>query len=53
MSIMFNEICINEEMQPKYTYFKILGPAAHNLKKNLPQRNICKYRIGWQWMGDQ
>ena len=23
MSIMFNEICINEEMLPKYTYFKI------------------------------
>ena len=22
MSIMFNEICINEEMLPKYTYFK-------------------------------
>ena len=22
MSIMFNEICINEEMQPKYPYFK-------------------------------
>ena len=21
MSIMFNEICINEEMLPKYTYF--------------------------------
>ena len=24
MSIMFNEICINEEMLPKYTYFKLL-----------------------------
>ena len=23
MSIMFNEICINEEMLPKYTYFKL------------------------------
>ena len=21
---MFNEICINEEMRPKYTYFKLL-----------------------------
>ena len=24
MSIMFNEICINEEMLPKYTYIYIL-----------------------------
>ena len=24
MSIMFNEICINEEMLPKYTYFKYI-----------------------------
>ena len=23
MFIMFNEICINEEMLPKYTYFKL------------------------------
>ena len=24
MSIMFNEICINEEMLPKHTYFKYI-----------------------------
>ena len=23
MSIMFNQICINEEMLPKYTYLKL------------------------------
>ena len=28
MSIIFNEICINEEMLPKYTYFKLYDPAA-------------------------
>ena len=26
MSIMFNEICINEEMLPKYTYIYIYIP---------------------------
>ena len=26
---MFNEICINEEMLPKYTYFKLHDPAAY------------------------
>ena len=30
MSIMFNEICINEEMLPKYTYF---------------QKKICRHNI--------
>ena len=34
MSIMFNEICINEEMLPKYTYFKLHDPAAHNPSQN-------------------
>ena len=29
MSIIFNEICINEEMLPKYTYFKLYDPVAH------------------------
>ena len=24
MSIMFNEICINEEMLPKYAYFEYI-----------------------------
>ena len=35
MSIMFNEICINEEMLPKYTYIYIymgiLGPVKPEL----------------------
>ena len=26
---MFNAIIINEEMRPKYTYFKLYNPAAH------------------------
>ena len=29
MSIMFNQICINENMLPKYTYFKLHDPAAY------------------------
>ena len=29
---MFNEICINEEILPKYTYFKRHDPAAHKYK---------------------
>ena len=29
MSIMFNEICINEEMLPKYTYFKFIYVYTH------------------------
>ena len=36
MSIMFNEICINEEMLPKYTYFKLHDPAAHKYNSTLP-----------------
>ena len=29
MSIMFTQICINEEILPKYIYFKLHDPAAH------------------------
>ena len=29
---MFSQICINEEMQPKYIFFKFRGPAAHKYK---------------------
>ena len=35
---MFNEICINKEMLPKYTYFKLHDPAAHKYN------NILEYR---------
>ena len=35
MSIMFNEVCINEEMLPKYTYFKLHDPAAHKYNSTL------------------
>ena len=36
MSIMFNEICINEEMLPKYTYIYKQGLALNN-----PQGLMC------------
>ena len=38
MSIMFNHICINEEMLPKYTYFKLHDPAAHKYNITLEYR---------------
>ena len=38
MSIMFNEICINEEIMPKYTYFKLHDPAAHKYNSTLEYR---------------
>ena len=38
MSIMFNEICINGEMLPKYTYFKLHDPAAHKYNSTLEYR---------------
>ena len=34
MSIMFNQICFNEEMLPKYTYLKVHDPAAHKYNGN-------------------
>ena len=40
MSIMFNEICINEEMLPKYTYFKLHDPAAHTYNSTLEYRRV-------------
>ena len=34
MSIMFNEVCINEEMLPKYTYIYIsLQRVEHSVDK--------------------
>ena len=38
MSIMFNQICINEEMLPKYTYFKLHDPATHKYNRTLEYR---------------
>ena len=35
MYIMFNQIYINEEMLPKYTYFKLYDPAAHKYNTTL------------------
>ena len=29
MSILFNQICINEEKLLKYTYFKLDGPVGY------------------------
>ena len=46
MSIMFNEICINEEMLPKYTYFKLHDPAAHKYNSTLEyRRDLVKRQI--------
>ena len=46
MSIMFNEICINEEMLPKYTYFKLHDPAAHKYNSPLEyRRDLVKRQI--------
>ena len=38
MSIMFNEICINEEMLPKYTYFK--SYLVYMYKQDLALNNL-------------
>ena len=44
MSIMFNEICINEEMLPKYTYFN--DPAAHKYNSTFDYRcDLVKRQI--------
>ena len=46
MSIMFNQICINEEMLPKYTYFKLHDPAAHKYNSTLEYRcDLVKRQI--------
>ena len=46
MSIMFNEICINEEMLSKYTYFKLHDPAAHKYNSTLKyRRDLVKRQI--------
>ena len=43
---MFNEICINEEMLPKYTYFKLHDPAAHKYNSTLEyRRDLVKRQI--------
>ena len=43
---MFNEICINEEMLPKYTYFKLHDPAAHKYNSTLEySRDLVKRQI--------
>ena len=53
MSIMFNQICINQEMLPKYPYFKLHDPSAHEYnialeyRRDLVKRQItfCKNNI--------
>ena len=46
MSIMFNQICINEEMLPKYTYFKLHDPTAHKYSSTLEyRRDLGKRQI--------
>ena len=46
MSIMFNEFCINEEMLPRYTYFKLHDSAAHKYNSTLEyRRDLVKRQI--------
>ncbi len=46
MSIIFYEICINEEMLPKYTYFKLHDPAAHKYTSTFDYRcDLVKRQI--------
>ena len=63
MSIMFNVICVNEEMLPKYTYFKLHDPAAHKYNKVLIYtqnlyhfRNISSFddgsKLGRKYLGN-
>ena len=60
MSTMFNEICINEEMLPKYTYFKLHDPAAHKYNSTLEYRRdlvkrqitLCKNNIHFTFVID-
>ena len=43
---MFNQIRINEEMLPKYTYFKLYDPAAHKYDSTLEyRRDLMKRQI--------
>ncbi len=40
---MFNEICINEEMLPKYTYFKLHDPEYNKSNTGIrtdPEENM-------------
>ena len=45
MSILFNQICFNEEMLPKCTYFKLHDPAAYQYNSSLEYR--CD-RLKWE-----
>ena len=39
-------ICMNEEMLPKYTYFKLHDPAAHKYNSTLEyRRDLVKRQI--------
>ena len=44
MSIMFNHICINKEILPKYTYFKLYDPTAHKYNSTLQYRRDLEKR---------
>ena len=46
MSVMFNEICINEEMLPNYSYFKLHDPEAHKYNSTFQyRRDVVKRQI--------
>ena len=46
MFIMFNKICINEDMLPKYPYFKFHDPASHKYNSALEfRRDLVKDKL--------
>ena len=46
MSILFNQICPNEEMPPKYTYLKLYDPTAYQYDITLEyRRGLMKRQI--------
>ena len=53
MSILFNQICLNKEILPKYTYFKLHDPIAYQYNSTLEYKHdflrrqitLCKDNI--------
>ena len=45
MSIMFNEICINEEMLPKYTYIYIYTERESERERERSRENSYNWKI--------
>ena len=51
MSILFNQICINEEMLPKCTYVKLYDPVASQDNSSLEyRRDLVKRHMTLCWL---